>query len=134
MKVRRSWVTFAAAVLLALPLAAQSPPQDRADADAVARFKDEGLQRSKVMETASYLTDVYGPRLTGSSNLRRAQAWAQERLKKYGMENIHLEGYEFGRGWELKRFAAHMLQPSYAPLIARSANQRSYLVLLPSRG
>src|SRR5438067_688780 len=79
---------------------------------------DEGLKHSQVMETLSYLTDVYGPRLTGSPSLRRAQAWAQQQLKDWGLANVREEPYEFGRGWELKHFSAHMIAPSYAPLIA----------------
>ena len=67
MKLRRT-ATLAAvfAVLAALPLGAQSPATEKVDLDAIYRIKDEGLQRSKVMEIESYLTDVYGPRLTGS--------------------------------------------------------------------
>src|SRR5213593_1442072 len=90
---------------------------DRADLSAIWKIKDEGLNRSQVMETLSYLTDVHGPRLTGSSQMRAAQEWAQKKLKEWGLENVHAEKYEFGRGWNLKRFSAHMVSPSYSPLI-----------------
>src|SRR5213593_4737986 len=91
---------------------------DRADLSAIWKIKDEGLNRSQVMETLSYLTDVHGPRLTGSSQMRAAQEWAQKKLKEWGLENVHAEKYEFGRGWNLKRFSAHMVSPGYSPLIA----------------
>ena len=63
MKIRgTSFLVVAFAVVVGLPLAAQWPSAERIDFDAVYRIKEEGLQRSKVMETESYLTDVYGPR------------------------------------------------------------------------
>jgi len=58
------------AALPVLPLAAQLSVNEKTDLDAVYRIKEEGLQRSKVMEITSYLTDVYGPRLTGSPNFK----------------------------------------------------------------
>ena len=48
--------------------------------DAIYRIKDEALNRSQVMETLSYLTDVHGPRLTNSPNMRAAADWAKKRL------------------------------------------------------
>src|SRR5439155_9805788 len=104
-------------LLVAVPILAQIS-QEPVDLDGIYRIKDEGLNRSQVMETLSYLTDVYGPRLTGSTQMRKAQEWAQKKLKEWDLENVHAEKYEFGRGWNLKRFSAHMVSPSYSPLIA----------------
>jgi carboxypeptidase Q len=42
----------------------------------VARVIDEGMNRSQAMLTASELMDGIGPRLTNSTNMRRAEAWA----------------------------------------------------------
>jgi hypothetical protein len=107
------------AVALALALAAvPARAQDRADLAAIWKIKDEGFNRSQVMETVGYLTDVCGPRLTGSPGLRQAQAWTQQRLKEWGLKNVHTEKFDFGRGWELQRFSAHMLEPNYSPLTA----------------
>ena len=64
---------------------------EKLDLDAIYRIKDEGLQRSKVMEIESYLTDVYGPRLTGSPNIKEAADWAQKTMKEWGLANVHLE-------------------------------------------
>jgi carboxypeptidase Q len=60
-------------------------------ADAIERIKEEGLKRSQVMATLSYLTDVIGPRLTGSPNLKRANDWTRDTLAKWGLSNAHLE-------------------------------------------
>jgi carboxypeptidase Q len=92
--------------------------QDKADLAAIHKIKDEGLNRSQVMEILSYLTDVYGPRLSGSPAKQKAADWVQEKLKEWGIENVHTEKYDFGRSWELKKFQAHMIDPVYSPLLA----------------
>ena len=87
--------------------------------DPIDRIKDEGLTRSQVMATLSYLTDVIGPRLTGSPNLKRANEWTCQTLTKWGLANAHLEAWGlFGKGWTLKRFSAQIIEPQCIPLIA----------------
>jgi hypothetical protein len=86
--------------------------------DLITRIRDEGLNRSQVMETLSYLSDVIGPRLTGSPNLHRANEWTREKLASWGLTNAHLEAWgPFGRGWSLKRFSAQIVEPQAIPLI-----------------
>src|SRR5207248_6754874 len=69
--------------------------------DAVARIRDEGMNHSQVMETLSMLTEVIGPRLTGSPNLKRANEWTRDQLKCFGLTNAHLEAWgPFGRSEE----------------------------------
>jgi hypothetical protein len=60
------------------------------DLDAIHRIKEEGFSRSKVMDIASYLTDVHGPRLTGSPQLRAAAEYAVKALTEMGLSNAHL--------------------------------------------
>ena len=87
--------------------------------DPIARIREEGLKRSQVMETLSYLTDVIGPRLTGSPNLKRANEWTRDQLAKWGLQNAHLESWgPFGRGWVLTDFSAQVIEPQAIPLIA----------------
>ncbi len=82
-------------------------------------IRTHGLQKSKVMETAEWLTDVYGPRLTGSPMLDKATEWAVQTLEDWGMENVQLHEWgPFGRGWELNHFEMHMTEPSYSPIMA----------------
>ena len=82
-------------------------------------FRKHGLEESQVMEIASWLTDVYGPRLTGSPMLDKATDWAVKELKKMGMKNVHLEEWgPFGRGWELQHFEMSASAPNYFPIIA----------------
>ena len=89
----------------------------KAVTDPIERIKDEGLNRSQLMATLSYLTDVIGPRLTGSPNLKRANEWTCQTLTKWGLANAHLEAWgPFGKGWTLKRFSAQVIEPQCIPL------------------
>lgn len=104
---------------IAIAIAGFATAQNSVDLAMVWRLKDEGLNRSEVMNTLSYLTDVYGARLTGSPNIRKAQEWAKDKLEGWGLANTHLEAYgPFGHGWTLERLSVEMLEPSYSPLIA----------------
>ena len=99
-----------------LPLAGQSA--EPVDLDAVYDIKAEGFERSQVMELMSWLTDVHGPRLTGSPNLQAAADYTVEQFAKWGLSNIAQEVWgEFGRGWSSDRFYAHAIEPQAYPLI-----------------
>jgi hypothetical protein len=116
---RRSILIAVAAAVLTIPtVTAQLAQPDRLDPDVVYRVKEEGLQRSKVMEVAGYLTDVYGPRLTGSPDIREAAEWAQKTMTGWGLSNVHLETFPFGRGWQNRRTAVNAVSPRAYPLIA----------------
>ncbi len=101
-----------------------SAPAAKAEAsktstDPLDRIKEEGLKHSQVMATLSYLTDVIGPRLTGSPNMKRANEWTRDKLTAWGLANAHLEAWgPFGRGWTLKRFSAQVIEPQCIPVIA----------------
>jgi len=87
---------------------------ERVDEAVVAAIKVEGFQNSQVMDTLSWLSDVHGPRLTGSDNLRRAGEWARDRMKTWGLANAALEPYGMSfRGWTLERFSLEMIEPQY---------------------
>jgi carboxypeptidase Q len=98
---------------------AQAPAPERVDLDAIYKIKEEGLQRSQVMDTAWYLTEVHGPRLTNSPNIRAAAAWTTARLTQWGLTGVKLETWgPFGRGWTNEHFAANVVAPQPFPLIA----------------
>jgi hypothetical protein len=82
-------------------------------------IKSEGFDNSKVMETLFQLTDVMGPRLTGSAGLLRAEQWARQQLADWGLVRASLEPWGgFGRGWETQKCYVAMTAPYYQPLIA----------------
>ena len=109
------------AVLLAAPLAAQQAAvQERLDLAALARIREEGLTRSRVDSIGGYMTDVIGPRLTASSGMRRAQDWAAQTMRGWGLTNVAIEPWDslFGRGWERVSFQGRMVEPYIQPLNA----------------
>jgi carboxypeptidase Q len=109
-------LTLAAAGCLAAPTQAQTA--EKTDAAALAKIKDEGMNRSKVMETAFYLTDVCGPRLANSEGLARANNWTKKRLTDYGLVNANVEPWgDFGRGWDIDKSYVAMTAPYYHSLI-----------------
>jgi hypothetical protein len=105
-------------LLLAPLLLAQEPAQEKVDLYTINRIKAEEFQNSKVMENAFYLSDVYGPRLTGSPGLKAAAEWIVRRMTEWGISNPNLEKWgPFGKGWSCVRFSAHQKEPQYSPLI-----------------
>jgi hypothetical protein len=113
---RVAGLTCVALACAGLTLVAQSA--DRVDYDAVYRIKDEGMQRSQVMEIASYLTDIHGPRLTGSPTYTAGAAWAEAKFAEWGLVNVRREPFEFGRGWTNEHTAVHVVEPQRYPIIA----------------
>ena len=100
-------------VLVLAPLYARAPAE-RVDEAVIAAIKVEGFQHSQVMDTLSWLSDVYGPRLTGSDNLRHAGEWARDRMTAWGLTNAALEPHgTSSRGWTLERFSLDMIEPQY---------------------
>jgi carboxypeptidase Q len=85
--------------------------------DVVASIRQEGLHHSQVMETLTQITEVIGPRLTASPNLKRANEWARDQLIGWGLTNSHLEAWPFGRGWSLKRYSAEVVAPQCILLV-----------------
>jgi carboxypeptidase Q len=101
------------------PQAAQS---DKPDSVVTAKIRDEGMNRSQIMDILSTLTDVYGPRLAGSPAYRAAAAWAVKKLDSIGLSNPHLEGWgPWGKGWTLKHYDANVMGRQVWPLISYPA-------------
>ena len=107
------------AVLATLPLGAAG---EKIDYEAISKIKEQGLQaqNSKVMEISSWLTDVYGPRLTGSPNTQKAGEWAVAKMKEWGLQNASLEKWPdqtmFARGWANEKFYMAAVSPQSFPI------------------
>lgn len=122
MKLTRRQIRLAVVFLLTfsllLPAAfAQGKQDEQLDYAMIAKIREEGLNRSQVMDHISWLSDVYGPRLTGSPAIKQASQWTQKKFAEWGLANIHEEEFAFGKGWSLVRFSAHMIEPQVSPLI-----------------
>lgn len=99
-------------------LPAQQAASEPVDLAVLTQIKAQAFQNSQVMEHLFYLSEVYGPRVNNSPNYRHAAEWAMERLRSYGLQNVHLEKWgPFGNGWQIKYFAASLMEPAYQTLI-----------------
>jgi carboxypeptidase Q len=101
-------------IVVALLLSVTAFAQESVNEGVVAQIKSEAFQRSEVMDTLSWLSDVHGPRLTGSPELRKAAEWARDQLTTWGIANAALEpNGTTSRGWSIDRFSIEMTEPQY---------------------
>jgi hypothetical protein len=105
-------VAIVAVATLAATAAPRSESTDVPDPAVVARNQAEGLQRSQVMDTIAWLTDVHGARLTNSPQYRAAVGWARQRLSDWQLSNVHTETFPFGRGWSNERLVVRAAAPT----------------------
>jgi len=88
------------------------------DPEIQAKIRKEGMDNSQIMRTMHFLTDVYGPRLTGSPNHKNAPEWAIKQMTSWGFDNAHLEPWDFGHaGWLNERASGHVISPFKEPLV-----------------
>ncbi len=112
----------ALALLLLMALAPALPARaqvarEAVDLSVVQRIREEGLHRSQIEDMARWLTEVNGPRLTGSPGMKRANEWTALKLRSWGLENVVVEPWgEFGRGWQSEAYAGRILTPFEQPL------------------
>lgn len=111
---------LATLVLLGLPLLANAPAwaDDEPDLEQLGRIRAEGFHGSQVMDHARHLTDVIGPRLTGSPRMRQANDWTLRQFAAWGLTDARLEGYEFGEGWSFTRCQLQLVSPADGMLAA----------------
>jgi hypothetical protein len=105
------------AIVLLCVLGTTAATQAPVDLGTISRIKQEALTRSQVMDHVSWMSDVYGPRVTGTPNYSRAAEWAVKRLTEWGLANVHMERFAFGQGWRVERFSAHLITPEPQPII-----------------
>jgi hypothetical protein len=98
------------------------PDHESPDLTMYQRIREEGLYHSHIMKYASALTDDIGPRLTGSPNMAKANAWTRDQFTAMGCANAHLESWgEFGMGWQQLNTWVRMTAPDTAVFIAQAA-------------
>jgi hypothetical protein len=110
-----------AVCLLTLVAAAGSSAQERVDVDLQWKIRREATEHSQLMRTLQVLTDVYGPRLTGSPNLKGASEWVVKETTAWGLKNAHLEPWNFGHpGWLNERLSVHVVSPVKDALVVEA--------------
>jgi carboxypeptidase Q len=126
-------------LLLALPITAQN-----GSGDMLSRIRKEAMEHSQIMKTMHMFTDLYGPRLTGSPNHKAAAEWAVKQMTAWGLENAHLEPWDFKHpGWLNERLTAHLISPVKDPLVCEvlawtpstkgTVQAGAYQLVLPDR-
>jgi hypothetical protein len=111
------------ALSLALAFLSTSSPlaQETVDTDMQAKIRREATENSQIMRTMHFLTDVYGPRLTGSPNLKAAQEWVAQETTRWGLKNAKLEPWNFGHpGWVNERLSVFVNSPIKDSLVAEA--------------
>jgi hypothetical protein len=106
-------------LLLFLPVfvVAQKDP-GKVDWEMVAKIREEGFQRSQVVDIVAYMTDVLGPRLSLSEGMKNAQTWAKGKMQSLGLTNVVIEPFmDYGASWDNEYFFLQMTAPAYQPLI-----------------
>jgi carboxypeptidase Q len=122
---RRSVASTGAVLLLAFVLLPALDAGKRAqtqepsaDLAMVARIREEGLKRSRLMDTVSYITDVLGARLTLSDDMARAQAWVHAHMREIGLERVAVEPFmDYGTRWDNEYVSLHLIEPDYQPMV-----------------
>ena len=95
--------------------------QEKVDHDTIGKIRREAMTNSQILKTLHVLTDVYGPRLTGSPNVKAAGDWVVKRTTEWGLKNAHLEPWEFGHpGWLNERVSAFIVSPVKDSLVAEA--------------
>lgn len=141
---RRALALSLALSLFSLPLLQQTSAQTGRDEDLRARIRKEGMEHSQIMKTMHMLADVYGPRLTGSPNHKRAAEWAIRQMQEWGFENAHLEPWDFKHpGWLNERLTAHIVSPvkdslvcevlAWTPSTRGVVRANAYQLILPEK-
>ncbi|HEU4480228.1 MAG TPA: M20/M25/M40 family metallo-hydrolase [Pyrinomonadaceae bacterium] len=117
---------------------------DEVDEAMIARIRKEGMEHSQILKTMHMLTDVYGPRLTGSPNHKRAAEWTVKQMTEWGFENGRLEPWDFGHpGWLNERLSAHIISPvkdslvcevlAWTPSTRGTVRAKATQIILPER-
>lgn len=118
-----SFGRFAVGAIAVLSFAKPSLAQEKVDVATIERIKAEEMNNSHVMEIMSWLSDVYGPRLTWSPNIIRARDWAMGEMKQWGLANVHAETWDTpaGLGWQNEKFSFMATAP--VPFIVEAVPQ-----------
>jgi hypothetical protein len=108
---------FSLSFILITGLTLSAQTQNPLDTATINRIRGEAVVKSQAMEHHWWLSEVFGPRATGTPGYQQGADWVMKKFAEWGLKNIHVERFPFGQGWTIERFSAHLLTPSTAPLI-----------------
>jgi carboxypeptidase Q len=108
LKVACALLLLSAAATAAVPAPKATFPGESVT---INRISDAGFNHSEVLDTAAYLADQIGGRMTNSPAMRKAEHWTQERFKTWGLKDVRTEAFDFGRGWWIESSHVRMIAP-----------------------
>ncbi len=114
---RRAIFSTLSLLTITLTVAAQAPAG--VDPATISRVRGEAMTRSQAMDTHWWLSEVYGPRATGTPGYTQGAEWVMKKLAEWGLKNIHIERFPFGQGWTIERFSLHLITPQTAALVGQ---------------
>ena len=114
---RRSFLLTIGLFSITVALGAQA--SNPLDTSTINKIRGEAIVNSQAMETHWWLSEVFGPRATGTPQYQQGADWVMKKFGEWGLQNIHIERFPFGQGWTIERFSAHMIAPQTAPLIGQ---------------
>ena len=108
-------------MLAAMPMSAPAPEIP----EVYAQIRAEETSNSRIMWIIHEVADVYGPRVTGTPNLKAADDWAVRTMASWGLVNTHLEPWTFQPesaatpvpGWENVDLEAEAVSPFHGQLM-----------------
>ena len=113
-----TWLVMATSAVAQAGVDSAKSRVNAVDWPMVAKIREEGLQRSRLAETLSYMTDVLGARLTLSEGMTRAQSWAIAEMERIGLTNTVIEPFmDYGVSWDNEYVSLHLLEPDYQPMV-----------------
>ena len=115
------YTTFALTFAIAALSIGTPTAQEKIDKDIQWKIRREATDNSQILRTLHFLTDRYGPRLTGSPNLKAAQDWVVKETTAWGLKNAHLEPWTFGHpGWVNEKLSVHVTAPVKDSLVTEA--------------
>lgn len=114
-----TFALFGVILIPSLTFSQASLTREKVDTTVLRQIWNEGTERSQVMNIIHYLTEICGPRLTGSPQYTKAANWSMKKMREWGLTNVHLDGWgPFGKSWSLKHYSAHVTSPDVFPLLS----------------
>lgn len=105
----RTWLLLVLLLSMLPALLAEKPAVDPLALDK--KIIAEAKSGSEIMTNLTYLSDMIGPRLTGSAALKKANEWTADKMRSYGLSNVHLEGWTIPVGWERGPASMRIIEP-----------------------
>ena len=119
MRIRSTTFVFCLVVFAVTTAAGHAQAPAGLDRATIGRIRAEATEKSQAMDHVWWLSEVHGPRATGTPAFEAASQWAMKRFTEWGLSNVHQERFPFGQGWTIERFSLHLVEPQTQAFIGQ---------------